>query len=877
MVKICNTPYPSNSKYETYFELYPYPLSDFQKYAIEAVVEGQHVLVTAKTGSGKTLPAEFAIEHFVKQGKKVIYTSPIKALSNQKYAEFSRKYPHISFGLLTGDIKTNPMADVLIMTTEILMNALFKSSTSEKAVDTSISSRSSTDNTNKLSFQLDINMDLACVILDEVHYINDIERGQTWEKTILMLPKHIQMIMLSATIDAPERFAKWAERGDITKCVYLASTDVRIVPLSHYGYLAVGEGTFKTLKDKTLEKEVRDATQTLIPLQNDKGVFSETGYKIISKMKKLFNDKQIISKRKFVLNNLALFLRDKDMVPAIAFVFSRKQVEMCASEITVPLLEDDSKVGYTIRHECEQIIRKLPNFHEYLELPEYNTLVKLLEKGIGIHHSGMIPILREIVEIMISKRYIKLLFATESFAIGLDCPIKTAVFTGITKFDGVNERLLQSHEYTQMAGRAGRRGIDTIGHVVHCNNLFDLPTLSEYTIILKGKPQGLISKFRISYSLILNILKNNTGSNERCMKTDEISNASEGLDTDISHFTQFIQKSMIYDEINTTIQNQKQYIIDHTDVWDKALLRLNNLRTPIDKCRDYLSASEKIKTSVNKRRKELEREIQSITSEFKYCAEDALDVKKIDVMEEELKNDRKILNYFEHYIDDQVDAICNVLVKQRFIEMIEKSYNSEDVEDADRSNAGVGFCLTPLGKIASEMAEVQPLIMSTKIQDWKWFRHFTIEQIVGLLACFTDVKVLDAQKRSLPKSNDMFLQTHTQELLDLCIVYADFETQYGLITGVDYSDLLNFNMTDLVVDWCKCTDEYSCKCFIQTQLAETGVSIGDFTKAILKISTIVNELISAAEIVGEIECLHKLSKIDMLILKYITTAQSLYV
>ena len=236
MVKICNTPYPSKSKYETYFELYPYPLSDFQKYAIEAVVEGQHVLVTAKTGSGKTLPAEFAIEHFVKQGKKVIYTSPIKALSNQKYAEFSRKYPHISFGLLTGDIKTNPMADVLIMTTEILMNALFKSSTSEKAVDTSISSRSSTDNTNKLSFQLDINMDLACVILDEVHYINDIERGQTWEKTILMLPKHIQMIMLSATIDAPERFAKWAERGDITKCVYLASTDVRIVPLSHYRY-----------------------------------------------------------------------------------------------------------------------------------------------------------------------------------------------------------------------------------------------------------------------------------------------------------------------------------------------------------------------------------------------------------------------------------------------------------------------------------------------------------------------------------------------------------------------------------------------------------------------------------------------------------------
>ena len=126
------------------------------------------------------------------------------------------------------------------------------------------------------------------------------------------------------------------------------------------------------------------------------------------------------------------------MLPAIGFVFSRRQVETCAQEITIPLLEDDSKVGYIVRRECEQIIRKFPNFQEYLNLPEYNFVVGLLEKGIGIHHSGMIPVLREIVELMISKKYIKLLFATESFAIGLDCPIKTAVFIGLSKFDGHN-------------------------------------------------------------------------------------------------------------------------------------------------------------------------------------------------------------------------------------------------------------------------------------------------------------------------------------------------------------------------------------------------------------------------------------------------------
>ena len=191
-----------------------------------------------------------------------------------------------------------------------------------------------------------------------------------------------------------------------------------------------------------------------------------------------------------------------------AFVFSRKNVESCAHDITVPLNEFDSKVGYTVRNECEQIIRKLPNYKEYLELPEYNRLVSLLEKGIGIHHSGMIPILREIVELMISKRYIKLLFATESFAIGLDCPIKTAIFTSLTKFDGHTQRFLLAHEYTQMAGRAGRRGIDTVGHVVHCNNLFDTPMLSDYKLILGGKPQQLVSKYHISYSLILNLIKN---------------------------------------------------------------------------------------------------------------------------------------------------------------------------------------------------------------------------------------------------------------------------------------------------------------------------------------------------------------------------------
>ena len=844
MVKICNTIYPNNSKYSEHFELYPFPLSDFQKYAIEAIVEGHHILVTAHTGSGKTLPAEFAIEHFVKQGKKVIYTSPIKALSNQKYSEFTRKYPHISFGLLTGDIKTNPTADVLIMTTEILMNALFRQGTGQGTGQRTSS---------QFQFQIDIDTELACVVFDEVHYINDLERGQTWEKTILMLPKHIQMVMLSATIDNPERFAKWAERGgdssNLSKEVYLASTDTRVVPLSHYGYLAVGEGTFKNIKDKTLEKEVRDATQTLIPLQNDKGHFYDNGHKILNKMTKLFEDKQIVSKRKFVLNNLALFLRDRDMLPAIAFVFSRKQVEMCASEITVPLLEDDSKMGYTVRRECEQIVRKLPNFQEYLQLPEYGTLVGLLEKGIGIHHSGMIPILREIVEIMISKKVIKILFATESFAIGLDCPIKTAIFTGLTKFDGRTERLLLSHEYTQMAGRAGRRGIDTIGHVVHCNNLFDLPALTEYKAMLSGRPQNLESKFRISYNLILSIMSNHQ--NASCSFQD---------------FVQFVEKSMISDELQTTIRNQKIYIADKENALQNKRDLLSNLRTPLDKCRNYLIAVYKIKTAVNKRRKELEREVQTIKDEYSNLMDDATKVKLVDIMTDDLMQDRRELEYIENYINEQVSAVCTVLTKNGYIEQVE-------LISSDKNN----YCLTSLGKMASGIAEIHPLIISKKLVDWKWFSRLNTEQIIGLLAAFTDVKVSAEQKRSVPYADDTMVQAYVQELYDQCLMYDDLERAETIRTGINYEDLMNFDMTDFAMDWTKCVDEYMCKEFIQTCLADKGISIGDFTKAMLKISTMAKELAAVAEIAGEIECLHKLSLVDGLVLKYVTTAQSLYI
>jgi superfamily II RNA helicase len=859
MVKLCNTPYSTESKYDEYFALYPYPLSDFQKYAIEAIVEGHHVLVTAHTGSGKTLPAEFAINHFTtlfriedsqsnrynpfisapeggilnenwsKTGKKVIYTSPIKALSNQKYYEFTQKYPHISFGLFTGDIKTNPDADVLIMTTEILMNSLF---TEKNVADTS------------LQFQINIHEDLACVIFDEVHYINDEHRGQVWEKCILMLPQHIQMVMLSATIDAPVRFATWCQRGYTDKEVYLASTNHRVVPLSHYGFLTTNESFLKSIKDKELQKQIRDSTNKLILLQNEHGKFNDAGVLEMKKTMKMFDDRKAIHKRKMVLNNLALFLRDRDMLPAIAFVFSRKHVELSAKEITVPLLEDDSKVSYIVRRECEQIIRKLPNFHEYLELPEYNDLVVLLEKGIGIHHSGMIPILREIVELMISKKYIKILFATESFAIGLDCPIKTAIFTGLMKFDGCNERYLLSHEYTQMAGRAGRRGIDTIGHVVHCNNLFDLPIMTEYRNMLCGTPQKLVSKFRISYSLILNLLKNGVKTN----------------------FVSFASKSMVYDELQTEIENSSKRINDILDKMAKQKVLMDTLKTPNDICHKYIQIENALKTSVNKNKRELKKHMKWITEECCDIAKDTKIVVEYDELQRQLIGEREHNLYLGTYISEQIRRICYILTTHGYINQI-------IVENSPESD----YELTRLGKIASSIAEIHPLIFSKMLLTTDYFKDFTSKQLVGLFSCFTDVKVDNDQRLSVPNSNDDLLQNTIKEMNNQYKYIQNIEITSEIHTGIIYEDALIFDIIDDSMEWCECSNEIECKIFIQTKIADKGISVGDFTKAMLKIATIVKEISGICEEMQNLDLLYKLNQIEPMILKYITTSQSLYV
>ena len=840
MVILCDQPYPTeqDAKYQEYFQLFPYPLSDFQKYSVQAIVDGNHTLVTAATGNGKTVSADFAIQHFTKMGKKVIYTSPIKALSNQKFYDFSQKYPDIQFGIFTGDIKYNPNASVIFATAEILMNHLFglKDGGEEETPKT-------------LQFQIDIETELACVVMDECHYILDEDRGHVWENTILMLPKHVQMVLLSATLDQPEKFAKFCERGGAEgadKQVVWSSTLKRIVPLNHYGFLTTTESIFKKVKDKETQQKIRSVTNEFICLKKEGGDFQESGYNQIKQIQTLLNNNEVYLKRQHVLNSLSRILVEKEMLPALVFTFSRKNVESCAKEITTNLLEFDSKVPYTIRRDAEQLLRsKLSNYQEYLNLPEYQQLMTLLEKGIGIHHSGMIPILREIVEFMISKRQIKMLFATDSFSIGLNCEIKTVVFTSMQKFDGEYQQFLKPHSYTQMAGRAGRRNIDTIGHVVHCNNLFPLPSITEYRNILCGKPQKMESKFYISYSILLNLIRN-------------------GQNT-FPQFQEFVEKSMLKNNLETDKESIFKQLEEKTKEYQEKEKSLKYLKTPIEILEKYQECKESILNLVNKKRKEMERNIQQMKDEYRTIEQDVEKYKILTNVKQEKNRLNQYIQHLAKYIPDQIEQLLRILIDRGFLT------KKEAAEPPT-------YEFTKKGHFASHIGEIHPLAFTDFLFQYDFLKNYSIGQIVMVLSCFADLRVQEDFIQWNPESNNQEVNKMALFLKNQLKEYEMEEEQNGLRTGFSYKRAVQFDLLDIMEEWMEMVQtEDQSKIFLNRLLDEKQISTGDFMKAVIKISAITKECMSICEQEGHIELMGKLEQVDSKILKHVCTTQSLYV
>ncbi|MDC0142096.1 DEAD/DEAH box helicase, partial [bacterium] len=584
---------------------YPFELSPFQKKAIAGIEEGKHILITAHTGSGKTLPAEYAIQKYHKEGKKVIYTAPIKSLSNQKFYNFTKKFPEISFGILTGDIKFNPEADCLIMTTEILRNHLFQKKSLQN-LDSEIKK-------NVLNFEMDIENELGCVIFDEVHYINDKERGKVWEETIMELPQSVLIVMLSATIDRANEFANWVQIVK-NREVSLCSTKERVVPLTHYAYY--------TLRDKLTEKHgshnkiIDNNMNKLIELKKPQKSFDERNYQEIKKIETFFYKNRVFVNHSYVINNIVKLLNERNLLPAICFIFSRKKTEEYSKLVSISL--NDSKTMNIIRRECKQLlVQKLSNWKEYVNLPEFLTLSNLLQKGIAVHHSGIIPVFKEIIEIMFERGYVKLLFATETFAVGVNMPTKTVLFTGLKKYDGNGFRYLLPHEYTQMAGRAGRRGLDTKGTVIHLNNLFDNPEFSEYSRIMCGTPQHLESKLQIGFQLVLTMLSKN------------------------EDIKQFVDKSMLQLSIEKETSNYSKEIDILREKIKKCEEQYKYFKSPKEVIDEYISLKRKFAMSNNKKKKQLKKRIQRVENDYHFIQTDTEKIAKTEIVLKELREIEK--------------------------------------------------------------------------------------------------------------------------------------------------------------------------------------------------------------------------------------------
>lgn len=437
-----------------------FTLDPFQEEAVLAIEKQESVVVSAATGTGKTLIADYVIDKYLQSGKRIIYTAPIKALSNQKFKDFKKDYGEENVGILTGDVSINPQAPLLIMTTEIYRNMLL-------AQDVLI---------DQISY----------VVFDEIHYMNDPERGTVWEESIIFSPNTIRFICLSATIPNAEEFAAWMQ--EIKKhTVHVIRYEKRAVPLTHYVYeKEMGLTTAKKLRDKLAIPEYDDV---FAGRGRNKGQKGKKGKKTD------WQNKDAVASPEDVIMGML------DKLPAIVFSFSRKG---CEQEAIKLIKKHDFVKDEATRKRIIEIYRK----HFIPEINQMQTTAKLreaLSKGVGFHHAGLLPQHKDAVEELFGEGLLQVLFATETFSVGINMPAKTVIFNGLRKYDGINFRLLNSKEYFQLAGRAGRRGIDTEGQAVAIIDPRE-KIMEEFIEVSRADTEPIRSQFALSYNTVLNLI-----------------------------------------------------------------------------------------------------------------------------------------------------------------------------------------------------------------------------------------------------------------------------------------------------------------------------------------------------------------------------------
>jgi superfamily II RNA helicase len=756
-------------KYKSCFKIEKedFKFDKFQLISFREIDNLYNVLVSAPTSSGKTAVAEYGLISTIQKEKKVIYTSPIKSLSNEKYKEFKDRNI-CSVGLLTGDNKINVDAQCLIMTAEILRNSLYKKD--------------------------QISEDIGCVIMDEVHFINDPDRGKIWEETIIMLPQHVQIIMLSATINNVEQFAKWIH-SIRKKNLSLIKSSKRIVPLNYYIY-----------------------SNELYKILDNNDTFDDlTYFESKRKYEKIKKDRQKDHKSPVdpsYFDKIVKFLIKKDLLQAIFFSFSRLNCEKYARTITSILTSEESTNTVNM---FDFLMKKYHKDYEFI--PQYIQVRQLIQKGICFHHSGLIPIIKEIIEILFRDGFLKVLFATETFAVGVNMPTRTVVFTELTKPTNMTKRFLNTAEFKQMSGRAGRRGKDVIGHVILLP-YYEFPELLDLKSVMLQSMPSITSKFSIDYYYSLKTIDMKDNLYNKSLLN------SEQLDSIISEQENLVKLKTILMEYttfsDTDIDNfEKQYKLDN-----------------------FNSQNTFLKLSKNQE-KELKFLKQNNQDDYKLYFEKNTLIKKIN----SLTND---IEYIKLYCNTIHKIVTNILIDEGYIK-----YNNLNEIILDAFGVAVIQCNECNGILITEM-------IKNNI-----FDNMDGNDIIAFLSIFVSYKN--------DKFKSQYYVSEYKKVLEIVDKWASYETKHKLnICSEEFWETTN-GYIDIVYDWVTLDmDDNKNMGHIITQLQNMNEYEGNFVKNMLKIYNVCVCVKGIFELLNKPDLVIKLDNLDQKILKNIVNVNSLY-
>lgn len=645
-------------------ESFDFPLDDFQIQSLHSVEDGNGVLVAAPTGAGKTVVGEFAAYLALEKGEKCFYTTPIKALSNQKYNEFVAKFGEANVGLLTGDTNINSEAPILVMTTEVLRNMLYAGSSSL---------------TN-----------LRSVVMDEVHYLADKFRGAVWEEVLIHLMESVQVVSLSATVSNAEEFGEWL--GTVRGATDVVVSEIRPIPL--YQHVLIGN----RLVD--LFKETGKINPELLALERE----SMRKVKMPRHRRERFDE----SENKLSRSEMIQTLDQRGLLPAITFIFSRAACDSAVNQCVFAGLR------LTNTEERKEIIRTATSLNSHLapedlEVLGYSQWLDALERGIAAHHAGLLPSFKETVEDLFKRGLVKAVFATETLALGINMPAKTVILEKLSKWNGESHVLITPGEYTQLTGRAGRRGIDIEGNAI----VQWSPTIDSAMVagLASTRTYPLKSSFAPTYNMAINLI--NRFGRERARGSLESSFAQFQADRAVVGLVRQIKKN------DSAVAELMQDVNCHLGDFAEYA----GMRSDIKEIERLLSKRDARRTIDQKQRRFLESEMEGLRKGLRshpcHSCNDreshARIAERADRIRRESAGLRARVENRTHVIAKTFDRICDVLTHLNYIEsektleqgkILAKIYAESDLLLTEAIRRGVLDSLSPQELVAVASAVI---------------------------------------------------------------------------------------------------------------------------------------------------------------------------